>query len=260
MTVAVCLKWIVPLEGDDRFGVISPADQAALELALRLADLHGDEVLAATVGPVGAESALRLALACGAHRGVRVDGEDQLDSAQVAESLGAVVGGSTWVCCGDYSLDRGTGSVPAFLADELACAQALGLIEVTLESGRVHGLRRLDGGRRERIVAEAPCVLSLEGATLTLRRASLSATLAAERAEIEQRRRPHRAGPMLATRPFRPRARVVDAPAGTAALERLQSVLAAGGPHVSHHDPIVLDPAQAARAILNALTDWGYME
>ena len=53
--IAVCLKWtpsrldggpLGPDPGDDRFAGVSPADRAALELALRLAAVTGTEVVA----------------------------------------------------------------------------------------------------------------------------------------------------------------------------------------------------------------------
>ena len=89
--------------------------------------------------------------------------------------------------CGDVSADRGSGSVPAFVAAELGVAQALGLVErrpATATAAR-RVTRRLDGGRREVLAVTAPAVLSVEGAVARLRRASLPAELAARTAPIE---------------------------------------------------------------------------
>ncbi len=109
-----------------------------------------------TLGPPAAEQALREALACGAGRAVRVDATPALDSAAVAGSLAQAVaadaGSDAWIWCGDHSLDRGSGSVPAFLAAQLDLPQALGVIEVRAVDDRVATVvRRLDGGRRERL-------------------------------------------------------------------------------------------------------------
>ena len=72
---------------------------------------------------------LREALAVGAARAVRIDAPGDVRRATpVAAALATVVAGATWVVCGDVSADRGSGSVPAFLAAELGVAQALGLV------------------------------------------------------------------------------------------------------------------------------------
>ncbi|HAP74899.1 MAG TPA: hypothetical protein DCR14_02335, partial [Acidimicrobiaceae bacterium] len=62
--VVACLKWVAhPGEPhDERFAGASPADQAALELALRQAADIGGTVVAITVGPSGADKVLRDAL------------------------------------------------------------------------------------------------------------------------------------------------------------------------------------------------------
>ena len=75
MTVYPCLKWVShPGEPhDERFAGMSPADQSALEFALRQAERLGVGATAVTVGPTGADRVLRDALACGATRAVRID-------------------------------------------------------------------------------------------------------------------------------------------------------------------------------------------
>ena len=130
--IAVCVKWIDagPLPG------LSAADEAAIEIALRHGASGGGAVIAVTVGGPAADGGLRIALACGVTTAIRVAAPDDLDSAVVADALAPVVAHSTAVWCGDYSADRGTGSVPAFLAARLQRQQALGLVDV--EIGRAH--------------------------------------------------------------------------------------------------------------------------
>ena len=106
-----------------------------------------------------------------------------MDSASVAAALTPVVAHSTAVWCGDYSADRGSGSVPAFLAARLHRQQALGLVGVEfIDPLRV--TRRLDGGRREILRITGPAVLSVEGSVARLRRASLRSALTAQKAEV----------------------------------------------------------------------------
>jgi electron transfer flavoprotein beta subunit len=272
--IAACLKWVDrrpevdPLDGGvtthARTAGLSPADAAALEWALRAGEEWDRPVTAVVAGPAGADAVLRDALGCGAASVVRIDLDAATPSATVAAALAAVLREveATTVWCGDHSLDRGSGSVPAFLAAELGAAQALGLVDVELgPPGQVTALRRLDGGRRERLAVAGAGVLSVEGSTARLRRAALRGVLAAHDAEPDVR-----AGPAVRStggaavsslRPYRPRPRTVAAPAGTTALARIAELTAAGTAKV-HREVLALDPAEAAERILAALAAWGY--
>jgi electron transfer flavoprotein beta subunit len=255
--IAVCWKWVAA-DDDERWGGVSDADRAALEVALRMATSTDDEVTVVALGGAGAEHALREALAVGAARAVRVDAPADLDSAAVSRGLAGVVAGADWVLCGDTSADRGTASVPAFLAAELDAAQALGLVDVAPGPGPVRVTRRLDGGRREVLDVTAPAVLSVEGAVARLRRAALPLELAARTAAIEVV--PGPVGPREhgdVVQPYRPRARVVAAPAGSALARVLQLTDAVGAPATTH-ELVTLDPPAAAERILAALAEWGY--
>jgi electron transfer flavoprotein beta subunit len=268
--IAVCWKWVSldrEREADRRWSGVSAADQAALEVALTIADEAGaasapGDVTVICLGPAGADDVLREALAAGATSAVRVDASTELDSHVVAVALAEHLAGQDLVLCGDYSLDRGTGSVPAFLADELSSAQALGLLEVRTAvdgpPGSLRVVRRLDGGRREILDVTPPAVLSVEGSAANLRRASLAASLAARTAAIRTVRGPHGRLPEAEIHPYRPRARVVPAPAG-GSLDRVRQILDIGGGDV-HAELVTLDPPAAASKILDQLRDWGYLD
>jgi len=278
MKIAVCWKWVSldrEREADRRWSGVSAADEAALELALTLADRPSDastdastdassgasrEVTVICLGPASADDVLRDAIAVGATAAIRVDASTELDSRVVAVALAEHLHGQDLVLCGDYSLDRGTGSVPSFLAGELSSAQALGLLEVDTDStsGTLRVVRRLDGGRREILDVTAPAVLSVEGSAATLRRASLTASLAARTAPIAVVRGPHGQLPEAEIHPYRPRARVLPAPAG-GSLDRVRQILDVGGDDV-HAELVTLDPPAAASRILDQLRDWGYLD
>ncbi len=273
MLIAACLKWVArrpeidALTGvahdDERFAGASDADQAALEWALRLAEAWGGEVLAVTAGPAGSEPVLRDAIAVGASRAVRVDLPAGTPSEAVAAALAPVLAGATVVCCGDYSFDRGSGSVPAYLAAHLSAAQALGLVELTPgAAGTVEAVRRLDGGRRERLRVGAPAVVSVEGSTARLRRAPLAAALRARAAPVDVLPGPpipdHPHGARRVS-PYRPRARALPGPTGEHALDLIVQLTEA------LHDrtppaALVLDPPEAAERILETLRAWGELE
>ena len=201
--LVVCAKWtdlrpvVDPLHGNavaqSHGAGFSDADRAALEVALRLGEHWDAETTLVALGPDDADDALRDLAASGVARVVRIASRGDLPSDRVAAQLAAairrVVGDDPLVVvCGDASADRGSGSVPAFLADELGAAQALGLIQAVAPGpvgDGVAALRRLDGGRRERLSITAPAVLSVEGGAGTLRRASLAASLAAKDLAVE---------------------------------------------------------------------------
>lgn len=267
MKIAVCWKWVSldrEHEADRRWSGVSAADEAALEVALTVADDSTDassEVTVICLGPSGADDVLRDALAVGATTVRRVDASTELDSQVVAVALAEHLQGHDLVFCGDYSLDRGTGSVPAFIAGELSGAQALGLLEVGAPdptSGVLRVVRRLDGGRREILDVAAPAVLSVEGSAATLRRAPLAASLAARMATIEVVRGPHGRLPEAEIHPYRPRARVLQAPTG-GSLDRVRQILDVGGGDV-HAELVTLDPPAAASRIFDQLRDWGYLD
>jgi electron transfer flavoprotein beta subunit len=274
VVIGVCLKrvWerpeVDPLTGvvttDPRLAGASEADQAALEWGLQLADAWQGSVVAVTAGGPSADVVLHSALAVGAHRAVRVPLAEAGPSAVVAAALAPTLAACTVVCCGDLSSDRGSGAVPALLAARLGAAQALGLLAISFGPavGSLEGVRRLDGGRRERLRVQGPAVISVEGSTARLRRASLRATVAAGQATIEVAPAAGAlggfvaAGPAPTVLPYRPRPRDLPPPSGSDPRSRILQLTAATSPRRPPRT-VVLSPAEAADAILDQLREWG---
>jgi electron transfer flavoprotein beta subunit len=269
-----------PLTGrvrvDPRRAGLSPADAAALEHALRAGEQWGARVVAVAAGAAGIDPALREALAAGAEA-VRLPWDEEPlgrdatgrevagDPQQLAAALAGVIsrlGRPRLVVCGDRSARHGVGVVPALLAHHLGAAQALGLVSLSIEGDAVLGERRLDGGWRERVRLHAPAVCSVEAAGVRLRRGSLAMAREAARAPISVA--PVAAGAPTAVRycaprPYRPRTRVVAAPAG-ATQDRL---LALTGALAVHEPPRMVGPVDAAVAageVLDFLARHGYRE
>jgi electron transfer flavoprotein beta subunit len=119
-------------------------------------------------------------------------------------------------------------------------------------------VRRLDGGRREILAISGRAVLSVEGSTARLRRASLRSVIAADSASIDVRTAPSTPHDNVELVPYRPRARVLPAPSGASALDRVRVLTDAGGTP-SRSETVVLEPTEAARRILQALREWGYL-
>ena len=91
MKIAVCWKWVSldrEREADRRWSGVSAADEAALEVALDIADQPGThEVTVICLGPPSADDVLRDAIAVGADSVVRVDASTDLDSHVVAAAV-----------------------------------------------------------------------------------------------------------------------------------------------------------------------------
>lgn len=259
-TVAVCWKWVSldrDQDLDERWAGVSAADEAALEVALTVSD----DVSVICLGPPEADDVLRTALATGATSVLRVDASTDLEGRTVALALAEHLRGVELIVCGDYSLDRGTGSVPAFLAAELGIAQALGLVEVDRASGLGRPLRvvrRLDGGRREVLDVPMPAVVSVEGSVARLRRAPLAASLAVRTAQVPSVPGPHGRLPETEIHPYRPRPRTLPAPSGDS-LARVRDILHVGAT-VAHAETVTLDPPDAALHLLAQLREWGYLD
>lgn len=279
MLVVAALRWVDShpavdaltgdVRTDPRAAGAGEADRGALEHALRAAERFGGRCLAVTVGPRGADGMLREALAAGADEVLRVDsagvdpvaGED--DTARLlADGLLAGHPPPDLVVCGAHSADRGTGATPAFLAERLGAAQALGLLELTVAGRGLRALRRLDGGRRERLAVPLPAVCSLEAGTVRLRRAPLPAVLAARDAAI----------PFVHAAPGRPRARVTAARSYRPRPQALPGprdsdprgrISALTGAHLARTPPRVVMPGTAeaaARQLLDDLREHGYLD
>ena len=279
INVVACVKWaelrpeIDPLHGSvgdqPRGSGISNSDLAAIESALVISQAWSQagadsSVTVLCAGPEAADDTLQELLAVGVKQVVRLAVKEQRSSAQVAELLASALVSeqldAQLVICGDVSADRGSGSVPAFLAHHLGAVQALGLIGLEPTGlGCVTATRRLDGGRRERLLVTAPAVISVEGSVADLRRASLVATLATKSKKIEVRSlQTDVAAEVTRLRPWRPRPRVLAPPTGEDALSRILALTGAQASPTSSRT-LVLDPEQAADAVLQQLAAWGYL-
>lgn len=275
--VVACLKWVDrrahvdrltgEVHTDRRTSGSSPADEAALEWALQIGEAWERPVAVVCAGRPEVEPMLREALAAGAAGALRVEFDQEAPSNAVAKAVAAAVAGSALVLCGAWSIDRGSGSFPAFLAAELGAAQALGLVGLSVDrsaGARLLAERRLDGGRRERLAVSAPAVVSVEASTARLRRASMAGVLAARQMPITHApaalgTTPARdGGDRVRVGPFRPRSRVRPAPAGANPRDRVLAMTGTAQDR-SAARAVTLGPAAAADALLEQLRAWGYL-
>jgi electron transfer flavoprotein beta subunit len=197
--VIVCVKQVLdvsaPLKIDEAINkihqdrpvfVLNPADECALEEAVRLRESLGEvEITAITLGPARAEAALRQCLAMGADQAIHLqdrafEGSDSYATA-VALSLAIKKTDYDLILCGSQSLDGGSAQVPAILAELLHLPQVLAItqLDVSPHSRKVTVHRKLPRGNREIVECLLPAVFSLEDGVNKPRYPSLRARMKA---------------------------------------------------------------------------------
>ncbi len=105
-------------------GIINPLDLYAVEVALRLREQHGGEILAVSMGPPSADTALREALSMGVDRAIlltdrKFAGADTWATARTLAAATERLGPFDVVLCGERATDGETGQVGPELADML---------------------------------------------------------------------------------------------------------------------------------------------
>ncbi|WNB84795.1 electron transfer flavoprotein subunit beta/FixA family protein [Cellulomonas sp. ATA003] len=205
MKIVVCVKYVPDIQADRSLGAdgrvvrdggdgtLNELDENAVEAALVLAEAAGDsEVVALTVGPAGAEDAVRRALQIGADRAVlvrddAVAGSDVFGTVAV---LAAAVrrlgedGPVDLVLTGMAALDGLTSLLPAALATELDLPQLTLAAEVAVEGGTVRVRRELDGAS-ETLTAPLPALVSVTDQANSPRYPNFKGIMAARKKPLE---------------------------------------------------------------------------
>jgi electron transfer flavoprotein alpha/beta subunit len=146
--------------------IINPLDLYAIEIALRLKEQHGGEVITISMGPPKAVSALREAVAMGCDSGVLISdkafaGSDTWSTGYVLAAAIKRIGDCDLVICGERATDGDTGQVgpemAAFL--DLPVATYIGKVEsADSETARLH---RLVEDGYEVLEVQLPAVLTV---------------------------------------------------------------------------------------------------
>lgn len=201
MKIAVCVKQVVtrewPLRVDeartwvqdrDASFEMNEPDAYALEEALRLKEQHGGEVVVCTAGPARTAQVVREALARGADRAIRVEGDGlaAADAVMVAEALASAVRDERFdvVLTGLQSDDQGFAQTGVVLAELLGIPHATIIMEVQVADGRLRVKRELEGGWFQWVSMPAPALLTIQSGINQLRYATLKGIMAAKRKEV----------------------------------------------------------------------------
>jgi electron transfer flavoprotein beta subunit len=289
MKIAVALKWVADLDSVDidpilgqvdasrLLYVLDPGAESALAVALAIATGETDPAMKAeisvyTVGQADADPAIRLALAAGVHRAVRLEAEARpaVTAAALARAM-TKDGPFDLILLGSRSFDRGSGEVPSLLASELGLpivTDATALTKANATDGTTWELEReVDRGTKEIVRVAAPAVFALGPDVARLGTASLPNFMKAQNAAIEVRRdevTPLSTDPQVYERtelPLRPRTLSIRAqpPTGTPA-ERLASIAQGAAGARSRGKMVEGTPGEAADAIVTFLRDRGLLD
>ena len=168
-------------------------DDYAVEAAVRLAEDRDEavEVVAVTVGPERSEETIRMALAKGVDRAVRV-WDDRLAEAGVtdptttARLLAAVADREDpdLILSGVQAADDGHGATGVALAERLGMGWAAVVNDFELGDGEVDARRELEGGVEELTTVSLPAVLTIQTGINDPRYASLRGIRGAQSKEI----------------------------------------------------------------------------
>lgn len=205
MNIFVCVKQVpdtetkIRIKGDssgietsDIKWVLNPYDEFAVEEALKLRDklADGSQVTLITLGPKGrAVDVLRTGLAMGADNAIVIDGPETLDSNSVGKALAAVIkkeGNSGVVFTGKQAIDDDCSQVSQILAEYLEMPHSTVVIKFEASGNAVMVEREVEGGSREVLSLQVPCVVGANKGLNSPRYASLPGIMKAKKKEIKE--------------------------------------------------------------------------
>ena len=146
--------------------IVNPLDLYAIETALRLREELDGEVITISMGPPGAETAVREAIAMGCDSGFLLSnktfaGSDTWATSYALSALIRRIGDYDLIICGERATDGDTGQVGPGIAGflDLPVATYVGGIDEADDS-RLH-VRRLVENGHELLEVELPAVLTV---------------------------------------------------------------------------------------------------
>src|SRR5213594_604481 len=165
-------------------------DRYALEETLRLKDAgKATEVVALTVGPERASSALRTCLATGADRAVHIKDEalHAADPLSVARIIVAAIReeGFSLILCGLQADDDNYMQIGPFVARLLDRPCATAAMSLELREGTMRVERELENNRLQIVDLTLPAVVTVQTGINEPRYASLKGIMAAKKKEIK---------------------------------------------------------------------------
>lgn len=251
--------------------LLNPADEHALEEALRLKDrFPGSRVTAISVGPPENEAALRRCLALGCDEALLLwdetfQGSDTLATARI---LAAAIGqmNADVVLCGKRAADGDTGQVGPQLAELLGLPEVCGVLQIDIDEGAALVHRRLERGRRAVIRCPLPALFAVEEGINLPRYPRLRVRLWSEKAEVARRGRaelglrPEEVGELgscvqvVSLSPPKPITKGLVIPDSSLSAEERWEQIISGGMEERQGDLLQGEPESVAERLLQFLT------
>lgn len=206
MKIVVCVKYVPDATAARSFsadhtvdragvdGVLSELDEYAVEEALKIREVAGDDtqvtqVIVMTMGPEQARAAILKSLQMGADEGVHINDDAIHGSDAVATSLVLAKAIETQnadvVLCGMASTDGSMSVVPAMLAERLGLPQVTFGSEVTVDGSTVR-VRRDGDAATETIEASLPALVSVTDQANEPRYPSFKGIMAAKKKPVAE--------------------------------------------------------------------------
>jgi electron transfer flavoprotein beta subunit len=164
---------------------INSYDTYALEEALRAKDASEAEVVVVSIGPDRVTQTLRTALGMGADRAVHVkDAEaNGSDALGVAKILGAVAKAENpdLIYMGMMSEDGNFAAVAPMLAEVVGIPHTTAASKIERSDGKLTVEREIEGGAREVVEIQTPCLVAVQSGLNQVRYASLKGIMAAKK-------------------------------------------------------------------------------
>ncbi len=146
--------------------IFNPEDLNALEMALQVKDEHGGKVTVVTMGPPRAAEVLREALFRGADEAILLTdkafaGSDTLATSYALKCAVQRIGGYDLVFCGRQAIDGDTAQVGPQVAEKLGIPQITYAEAILSLEGRTLTARRALPLGREIVRCTLPCLLTV---------------------------------------------------------------------------------------------------
>jgi electron transfer flavoprotein beta subunit len=168
---------------------INSYDTYALEEALRAKDAAEAEVVVVSIGPDRVTQALRTALGMGADRAVHVkDAEaNGSDALGVAKILGTVAKEENpdLIYMGMMSEDGNFAAVAPMLAEVVGIPHTTAASKIERSDGSLTVEREIEGGAREVVELQTPCLVAVQSGLNQVRYASLKGIMAAKKKPLD---------------------------------------------------------------------------
>lgn len=165
------------------------SDTYSLEQAVLMKEKFGGEITVISLGEEDAEDTLRIALAKGADKAIRIKAEDfdELDAFQTSQILKTVIKDLNYdiIFAGCIATDDAYSQIGVTLAELLEIPHAALVIDFDVNENRADVQRELEGGLIEHLDIALPALFTIQTGINEPRYASLIAIRRAAKKEIQ---------------------------------------------------------------------------